>query len=124
MRSGKTEKLCWMLCILAAAGLVFCFSAAAAEEARNIAAECSYRYQRDSAKNTGDLYNGNYSYYWKSAYTRDPWLEVTLPEGIKYLSDAFAGTHVTKVTLPAGIKECENTWEEVPGAEVIRESNS
>lgn len=60
---------------------VFCVGLAGAEDARNIAAECTYRYQRDSARNIGDLYNGNYSYYWESARTRDPWLEVTLPEG-------------------------------------------
>ena len=61
--------------------LAGCAGAASAEEARNIAAECTYRYQRDSARNEGDLDNGNYSYYWESARTRDPWIEVTLPEG-------------------------------------------
>lgn len=46
--------------------------------------------------------------------------EVAVPDGVKYVSDAFAGTNVTKVTLPAGVKECENAWEEVPGIEVVR----
>ena len=62
-------------------GVAGCFGMAGAEEARNIAAECTYTYQRDSARNLGDLYNGSYSYYWQSARSRDPWLEVTLPEG-------------------------------------------
>ena len=81
MRSGKTKKILWVPAVLLVIGILFSFGAASAEEARNIAAECSYRYQRDSAQNVGDLYNGNYSYYWSSAKTRDPWLEVTMPEG-------------------------------------------
>ena len=58
---------------------VCCF--AAAEEARNIAAECRYSWTKGSFLNEGDLYNGNYSYYWQSVNSRDNWLEVTLPEG-------------------------------------------
>ena len=81
MTAWKMGKLRRILFVLAGAALILCLGAAAAEEARNIAADCTYRYQRDSARNIGDLYNGNYSYYWQSAYTKDPWLEVTLPEG-------------------------------------------
>ena len=55
--------------------------AAAAEDARNIASECTYKGCQGSKQNLGDLYNGDYSYFWGSANTRDPWLEVTLPEG-------------------------------------------
>ena len=58
---------------------VCCF--AASEEARNIAAECRYSWTKGSFLNEGDLYNGNYSYYWQSVNSRDNWLEVTLPEG-------------------------------------------
>ena len=57
-----------------------CF-AAAAEEARNIAPECTYTWTKGSGKNQGDLYNGNYSYYWESARATYTWLEVALPEG-------------------------------------------
>ena len=62
-----------LLCLLAAG--------AAAEDARNIAADCQYKGCKGSKQNLGDLYNGDYSYFWGSASARDPWLEVTLPEG-------------------------------------------
>ena len=58
-----------------------CAGTAGAEEARNIAAECSYRFQRGSYRNVQEMYDGTYKYYWESSKTRDPWLEVTLPEG-------------------------------------------
>ena len=48
MRAVKRKKLLWVLVILVGIGMVCCLSAVAAEEARNIAAQCSYRYQRDS----------------------------------------------------------------------------
>ena len=64
--------------MLLAAG---CFGAAGAEEARNIAAQCRYRIPRKSSKNTWVLCDGRYSEYWESVKTRNPWLEVTLPEG-------------------------------------------
>ena len=82
MKTVKNRRILYTALVLAVlAGIVLCAGAASAEEARNIAAECSYKYQRDSKQNIGDLYNGDYSYYWQSARTRDPWLEVTLPEG-------------------------------------------
>ncbi|MBP5289758.1 MAG: leucine-rich repeat domain-containing protein [Clostridia bacterium] len=46
--------------------------------------------------------------------------EVAVPDDVKYLSDAFAGTQVKKVILPGGIRECENAWEETRVAEIIR----
>ena len=82
MRTGKNRGILRAAAVLAVLfGSVFCLGAAAAEQARNIAAECSYKSQQNSARNLGDLYNGSYSWYWESARSRDPWLEVTLPEG-------------------------------------------
>lgn len=95
----------WILGILAVIAMFFCCGGALAEEtaeetaaeittaaadeesaensgvARNIAAECTYAWQKNAARNEGDLYNGNYSYYWESAKAKEAWLEVTLPEG-------------------------------------------
>lgn len=45
---------------------------------------------------------------------------VTVPAGIKYLSDAFSGTAVKSVVIPAGVRECENAWEETRVEEIIR----
>ena len=74
----RSKGLAWVFGFLMA--LLLCFGAAA-EEARNIAAECTYTWTKGSFKNVGDLYNGNYSYYWETVYSKDNWLEVTLPEG-------------------------------------------
>ena len=70
-----------LLFVLLLLALTACCAFAAAEEARNIAAQCTYTYCKGSEKNIGDLYNGNYSYYWQAAKGKDSWLEVTLPEG-------------------------------------------
>ena len=67
-----------LICLLALAALTV---SAAAEEARNIASGCTYKWTKNSALNEGDLYNGDYSYFWESAKGQTVWLEVTLPEG-------------------------------------------
>ena len=77
MKPSRLVRLFFCLLIL----LLLLCGAAAAEEARNIAADCTYTWTKGSFKNEGDLYNGNYSYYWETVYSRDNWLEVTLPEG-------------------------------------------
>ena len=69
----------FLLCLLLL--LAALTAAGVAEEARNIASECTYRVSKGSAVNPYDLYNGDYSYYWESAKTWTPWVEVTLPEG-------------------------------------------
>ena len=56
-------------------------AAAAAEEARNIASRCAYKGSKGSGRNPDALFNGDYMYYWESNKAKDPWLEVTLPEG-------------------------------------------
>lgn len=46
--------------------------------------------------------------------------EVVIPEGIRYLADAFAGTAVEKVTLPQTYTgECTDAWEETRVTQVI-----
>ena len=79
--NGKKKGRIRAAAVLLGAAVLLCGGFAAAEEARNIAAECTYRCPEDSGRNTGDLYDGSYSRFWQSAGAADPWLEVTLPEG-------------------------------------------
>ena len=46
--------------------------------------------------------------------------DVTVPATVKYLSDAFTGTAVRRVTLPEGAEECENAWDESAVTEIVR----
>ena len=47
--------------------------------------------------------------------------EVAVPAGVKYLSDAFSGTAVTRVTLPASVTgECRDAWAESRVTDVVR----
>ena len=55
--------------------------AAAAEEARNVAADCTYTWIGGSDKNAEALYDGRRNNCWQSLKSRDTWLEVALPEG-------------------------------------------
>ena len=54
---------------------------ASAEEARNIAAECTYKVPKGSGWGTKALYDGSYDYCWESPKAWEPCVEVTLPEG-------------------------------------------
>ena len=83
MKNERTGRKFRRLLIALGIGILLagCVGAAGAEEARNLAAECSYRFQRGSQRNVGEMYDGSYNYYWESSKSRDPWLEVTLPEG-------------------------------------------
>ena len=81
MMNGKKKGRIRAAAVLLGAAVLLCGGFAAAEEARNIAAECTYRCPEDSGRNTGDLYDGSYSRFWQSAGAADPWLEVTLPDG-------------------------------------------
>ena len=78
--NGKHSGRTLAAVLLGTAVLFFC-GFAAADEARNIAAECSYRTSQDSGRNIGSLYDGSYSHPWQSAGTPGPGLEVTLPDG-------------------------------------------
>ena len=83
MKNERTGRKFRRLLIALGIGILLagCAGAASAEEARNIAAECSYRFQRGSYRNVQEMYDGTYNHFWESSKTRDPWLEVTLPEG-------------------------------------------
>ncbi|MBQ3866628.1 MAG: leucine-rich repeat domain-containing protein [Clostridia bacterium] len=49
--------------------------------------------------------------------------DVAVPDGVKFLSDAFSGTAVTCVTLPASVTgECRDAWEETGVTEIRRPS--
>ena len=78
MKTGFFRMFTVLLLLLAAALAAGC---AGAEEARNIASECTYTWKKGGAANIGDLYNGDYGYYWESAREKYTWLEVELPEG-------------------------------------------
>ena len=56
-------------------------SAAQAETARDLTAECTYKYSKGSNRNTNVLYDHDYKKIWKSDKSRNNWLEVRLPEG-------------------------------------------
>ena len=63
-----------------AALLAVCLGAAA-EEARNIAADCKYSISRGSYKNVAKLYDGSYKSFWQAGKEKKNFLQVTLPEG-------------------------------------------
>ena len=52
--------------------------AAAAEEARNVAAGCAYTWIGGSDKNAEALFDGRRDKSWQSLKSRDTWLEVAL----------------------------------------------
>ena len=95
--NGRQSKRIRTAAVLLGAAVLLCCGVAAAEEARNIAAECTYRCIQDSGRNTGDLYDGSYSRSWQSAKAADPWLEVTLPEG-----ETCSGVQIRWQALNAG----------------------
>ena len=61
--------------------LLLLLSAVQAETARDLTAECTYRYSKGSNRNTNVLYDHDYQKIWKSDKSRNNWLEVHLPEG-------------------------------------------
>ena len=77
----RVKKGLLVLCFLAAAVLLC--AAASAEEARNIAKDCHYKICKGSFRKMQKLYDGDYETWWESGKRKDPWLEVTLPEGEK-----------------------------------------
>ncbi len=72
-----------LLCLLVLLALLTAGAAekASAEEARNIAAECTYKVPKGSGWGTKALYDGSYDYCWESPKAWEPCVEVTLPEG-------------------------------------------
>ena len=64
--------LCLALC---------CRGAVRAEEARDLAEQCTYRMCADSVKKPSALFNHEYGGYWQSGRGRYNWLEVHLPPG-------------------------------------------
>ena len=72
-----------LLCLLVLLALLTAGAAekASAEEARNIAAECTYMVPKGSGWGTKALYDGSYDYCWESPKAWEPCVEVTLPEG-------------------------------------------
>ncbi len=80
MRNRKTIRRIpgFVLALLAAV----CFAAgAAAEEARDLTAERTFTFSKDSSRNTAVLYNHDYERYWQAGKARNNYLEVRLPEG-------------------------------------------
>ena len=71
MNRRQLKRIRMAAALLGATVLLSC-GFAAAEEARNIAAECTYRCPEDSGRNTGDLYDGSYSRFWQSAGAAGP----------------------------------------------------
>ena len=54
--------------------LLLLLSAAQAETARDLTAECTYRYSKGSNRNTNVLYDHDYKKIWKSDKSRNNWL--------------------------------------------------
>ena len=72
-----------LFCLLALSALLPAAGTAGkalAEEARNIASECTYKVSKGGG-GTKALCDGNYDYCWESPKAWEPWVEVTLPEG-------------------------------------------
>ena len=63
------------------AGLVFLCASALAEPARDLAAECTYRFSKGSSRKTDVLFDGDYNRFWRSNKAKNNYLEVHLPEG-------------------------------------------
>ena len=75
----KNRTAILFLGILAALWAVCC--GAAAEEARNIAAECTYSFSRGGYRTVQKLYDGTYDSFWETGRESYNWLQVELPEG-------------------------------------------
>ena len=76
IRSRGTRLLLILLLILPAL-----FSAAQADTARDLTAECTYAFSGGSSRNTAVLYDRSYEKIWKSNKARNNYLEVRLPAG-------------------------------------------
>ena len=80
MKTRIAGRFLFCLLVLAALLPVTLAGVASAEEARNIASECTYKVSKGGG-GTKALHDGTYDFCWESPKAWEPWVEVTLPEG-------------------------------------------